>query len=228
MDDIDPADRITLRQIGRRNLSRFLPMMMFMLVVWWFAYHWMERHFGIEENLARYGTLFAAGLLVWSVMRATGLSHADPRLTPRLRQIAEAGSQRSRNRARLWQIGGLTIMLLSQLSLIGLGGREDRSSAWAWLFAASALGAWNSDLYGNEAGFHAFQGNRRHQALYYGYLTVMGLGAVLVISESYWPGSAFRFLPAVIIAGVLVPKIILSLGQTGKKPLNEIDADPVA
>ncbi len=113
MSGIDETDHRLLRAIHRRRMLNGLVLLVPTMAIWWLLYHWVERRFHVQDNVAQLGTILIVMGVVGLLSRLGLRPRRDPRETPRLSWLQNERLDRLMSRVRRVQIIGYALFLLA-------------------------------------------------------------------------------------------------------------------
>lgn len=223
-------DHLVLKRRLRRDQASALAILIVVLPLWWYAYHWIEHRFAIDEDLTRYGGLAIIVGGCW-VARALGLDErrpADPE-SMQLRRLAAQRDERRRDRFRWLWVVSLGFLLLALLPAQPNANPElhpGHLPTVDWEVASITLFLLTSTSFDLPircivpADTAAL--SRQLAALRLGFATILLLGVAALILDGYRPGTLPRTLPIALVLGLLAQQIHLML----RRPAAAIPGQP--
>ena len=202
-----------LRSIRQRNAVTGLMVTIPILILWWLLSHWLIRRYGIEPQLAMFGTLFVAGPGIAVLLRRLGLDQVrDPRMTPRLDRLMKERSDRTTSLARRLRIAAafLAVLLFGPIMLFDLGGSSNLTDGWLVLMiligSSSPHLLWRLPKTMDELE-QAHYLAATHRA--YSVTALLCVGALIL--DRYWPGRLPSSITVSLLVGILVQQTGLEM-----------------
>ena len=209
-----------LRSIRQRNALTGLMVTVPMLILWWLLSHWLIHRYGIEPQLAMFGTLFVAGPGIAVLLRRLGLDQRrDPRMTPRLDRLMKERSDRTTSRVRRLRIAStlLGVLLFGPILLFNLGGSSDLTDGGLVLMILMGNSSphllWRLPKTMDELE-QAHYLAATHRA--YGGTVLLCVGALIL--DRYWPGRLPSVITVSLLIGILVQQTSLEVSYRRAVP----------
>lgn len=219
----DSHDDLALKRRRRRDWARLLAIVIVVLPVWWYGYHWIERRFAIDDNLARFA-VFAVIMTGCWVATALGLDgrHPDDPQSLRLRHLARQRDEQRRDRVRWLWVVSLGLLLLVRLPTLldatprphsGHPAAMDWDAIWIMLMFLTSTGLGRSIAPTDTAAL-----SRHLAAQRLGFATMLLLGIAALVRDGYQPQTLPRTLPVAFILGLLAQQVHLMLHRPAAIP----------
>ncbi len=209
----EAAEERLLRSIRRRNVLSGLLIFIPVLTLWWVLSHWLIHRYGIERNLATFGTAFVAGPGVAVLLRRLGLDQVrDARMTPRLHWLLKEWSDRTTSRARRFRIACtlLGVLLFAPIMLFDRGGSSDLTNGW--LVVMILVGSSGPNLLWRlPTTMDELEQAHYLAATHRAYAVTVSLCVGALILDHYWPGRLPGVITVSLLIGILVQQIGLEM-----------------
>ncbi len=207
----ETIEKRLLRSIKRRNGLKGLAIVIPALTLWWLLSHWLMRRYGIESNIASFGTLLCIGVL----LRWLGLDKArDPRMTSRLHWLLKERSDRITSRTRRFWIVcmGLAIMLWVPIMLFDQRHSSNLADGWTVLLILMGSGRPNL-LWRLPKTMDELERAHYLAATQRAYALTVSMCVVALVLDRYWPGRLPGMISLSLLAGILAQQVGLEMHE---------------